>query len=253
MNCELRRRGWRTSAPLVALMLAGCAAAPPEKIAPLAAPRAILRPDAGLGIDASSTDVFRGGVNLRDDAFKITQAGGKPIIEVTAPGGTVAGRRLAIPLLAAPRLRWSWYLDPTVFGGGAGDGLDRGLRIVVGFYDANRWWPSFDVFGDYPSHDRRIELVLGGVGGHRSEVASQTLYAISDGGQRRVLRAAAGDAAGRWHVEGVDLAQIYAAFWPGSRLDRVEVRFVGLGGLPGQVPSEAGSTIGYVAEILLAP
>jgi hypothetical protein len=43
------------------------------------------------------------------------------------------GRRLATSLTSTPYLRWTWYLEPAIFGGGPGVGLERGVRVVVYF------------------------------------------------------------------------------------------------------------------------
>ena len=190
--------------------------------------------------------------------FSVSAVGDVLALRVEAPGGPVIGRQLQTRLLAMPYLRWGWYLEPALYGGGAGDGLDRGMRVIVGFKGGQRRGRQLTdhVFGsmplDYPLHDHLIELVFGGVGAPRAENASQHLTAINEPGLQQVLRAAAFGQAGRWHLESLDLAALYRMYWPRDLLASVDLVFVAVGGLPARLPPGVPPTLGYVAEILLA-
>jgi hypothetical protein len=244
----------------LAATLAGLAGACAER-APAPLPEAngrslVLGPEPGFNPAAPPPDWFvapsRGG-----NRFSVVEISGAPVLRVEVPGGPLLGRRLAMPLLATPYLHAGWYLDPGLFGGGARDGLPRGLRLVVGFRGGTPGGAQLidRVFsGDLPPHDRFIEFRFGGVGAARPEEAWLELAAISDRGVRRVLRGPDRSQAGRWHVEALDLSALYGSYWPRDRLTQVEIAFVAIGGLQHFTPPAADantSPAGYVAEILL--
>lgn len=194
-----------------------------------------------------------------DGRFEVVDLAGTKVLRLKAPGGALLGRRIAMPLLAAPYLHAGWYLDPALYGGGPLDGLPRGLRLTVAFEGGTPGGAQLvdRLFaGDLPAHDRSIELRLGGVGATRAEDAAVELAAISDAGVRRVLRGPEQGQAGRWHLEAIDLAALYRGFWPRDRIGQVEIAFVAVGGLrhhplPPPSGSAAPAPAGYVAEILL--
>jgi hypothetical protein len=199
-----------------------------------------------------------------DGRFAAVDLSGTQVLRVQAPprGQPMTaslGRRLAVPLLAMPYLHWAWYLEPVIYDGGPGDGLDRGLRLTVGFYGGAPSSPQltdrlFGGSGGMPAYDRRIDFVFGGAGAARGENATQHLSAISDQGVRIELRAPHFGQGGDWKLEAVDLVKIYEQFWPRDRMNRVQIAFIGVGSLPGRPVVEAATPplpLGYVAEVSL--
>ncbi|MBI3453840.1 MAG: hypothetical protein HY057_13600 [Rhodospirillales bacterium] len=240
------------------LALAACAQEPSASLAFRDGRAVVLGPEPGFNPAALPADWWLSPPREAAGGFTATDLSGVTVLRVTAPGGNLIGRRLTAPLLGAPYLRWGWYLDPALYGGGAGDGLDRGLRIVIGFTGGTPGGAQLTdrlfgvVSGDYPPHDRVIEIDFGGVGAPKAEDATQGVAALSDRGLRRVLRQSAFGQAGEWHIEAIDLAQLYAQFWPHDRMNQVTISFIATGGLPGRLPQGASPTIGYIAEILLS-
>lgn len=186
-----------------------------------------------------------------EGGFALSDLGGRGALRVDASRGALLVRPVHVPLAAAPKLRWAWYLEPSHFGGGAGLGLDRGLRIEIGFSDGAP--SSWSASGDLPPHDRRVDIALAGVGAPNAEFASHSLYAVSDKGVRRTLIPASGEAAGRWRIEEVDLAALHRALWPSRKADGAIVEYIAVGGMPGTLPSGVPPTVGYISEILLTP
>lgn len=190
--------------------------------------------------------------------FAVATLGDVLALRIDAPGGPVIGRRLRTPLLAMPYMRWGWYLEPALYGGGFGDGLDRGLRLVIGCKGGQPKGVQLtdrifsNLPADYPMHDHLIELVFGGVGAPRAENATQHLTAVNERGLRQELRSAAFGQAGHWQLEALDLAALYRMYWPRDLLANVDLVFVAVGGLPGRLPPVMAPTLGYVAEILLS-
>jgi hypothetical protein len=173
------------------------------------------------------------------------------------PATSSLGRRIAVPLLSMPYLHWAWYLEPAIYEGGAGDGLDRGLKLTIGFYGGHPSSPQITDrwFGGpegMPAFDRRIDLVFGGTAQPRGDTATQHLVAVSDQGIRHELRAPQFGQSGEWKLEALDLARLYAVFWPRDRMERVQIVFVGVGGLAGRPPATTPPLpLGYVAEVSL--
>lgn len=258
---RLRSVGMLLGSALLGAALIGCAAPPPAPL-PMTNGRAVvLGPEPGLDLAALPPDWF---VIAPKDTAKpvVTDSSGVPVLEIDPPGGTLVGRRLEMPILATPYLHAGLYVVPALYGGGPGDGLPRGIRLVIGFKGGTRGGPQLlnHVFGigsgDFPPHERLMELRLGGQGAARSENATIEFAAFDDQGVKRLLTAPAYGQAGRWHLEAIDLAGLYSAFWPRDRIGQVQIAFVAVGGLQHQLPpalSENGKTprIGYVAEILL--
>jgi hypothetical protein len=246
------------SALLLGAVLAGCAERPPAPLAMTNGRAIVIGPEPGFDPDAPPKDWFR--VPARGaSAFRVVELSNVPVLRIDAPGGALLGRRVAMSLLATPYLHIGWYLDPALQGGGAGDGLARGLRVVVGFKGGTPGGPQLvdRVFtGDFPAYDRTIEFRLAGLGATRPEDAVAEFLAISDRGLRRQLRPSAHGQAGQWHLEALDLTEIYRGFWPRDRMGQVEIAFVAVGGLQHQIPPALTADgkavpIGYVAEILL--
>jgi len=243
---------------LIALPIVACRA-------PSDAPSGAASTDAGLRRSGEAIVVFQAGADFSGASpvapwrvvaeapasagFALADLGGHGALRVDASGGALLVRPINLPLAANPKLRWTWYLDSSHFGGGAGLGLNRGLRVEIGFSDGNpsSWFSA----GDLPPHDRSIEIALGGIGAPSATLASHTLYAVSDKGVRRALVPASGDAAGRWRVEEVDLAALHRALWPSRNFEGATIEYIAVGGLPGAAPPGVPPTVGYISEILL--
>lgn len=248
-------------AAFIGAALIGCAERPPAPL-PMTNGRAVvLGPEPGFDPAALPQDWFVIAPD-RVASLAVSDLSGVPVLRIDPPGGALIGRRLEIPILATPYLHAGLYLDPALYGGGPGDGLPRGIRLVIGFKGGTRGGAQLlnNVFGigsgDFPPHERLMELRLEGQGVARPENAMIEFAAFDDRGVKRVLTPSAYGQAGRWHLEAVDLSRLYSTFWPRDRIGQVEIAFVAVGGLQHQLPTalaESGKmpSIGYVAEILL--
>ena len=256
--CRGGARRWRAALLASALVLAGCAERPPAPLAEVNGRSIVLGPEPGFDPTKPPRDWFVA-PSRTGNAFKVVDLSGVSVLRIEGSDGSLLGRRLATPLLAAPYLHAGWYVDPALYGGGPRDGLARGLRVVVGFKGGTPGGAQLldrVLPGDLPAHDRFVELRFGGRGATRAEEAQLELTAISDRGMQRILRAPSRGQAGHWQLEAVDLAALYGGYWPRDRIGQVEIAFVAVGGLQHYpVPSPSGSTAaapaGYVAEILL--
>jgi hypothetical protein len=171
-----------------------------------------------------------------------------------APGGSLMARRVDASLTATPFLRWSWYLEQAVFGGGAGTGQERGLRLVVFFRSVDRPFSermASWAFVEPAEFDHWVEVSFGGFGAGRAEAAQQGKWAADEAGRRIVLREARGEQAANWHVEAIDLGELYRRFWPNGDPAKTRIVMVGLGGFSGPLPEGVPGAIGYVSEVYL--
>lgn len=180
---------------------------------------------------------------------------GAVAVRADSPAGTLIGRRLATTIGATPFLRWSWYLEPAAYGGGPGEGTERGLRMRVHFRSPAR--PALERYRSFlgmqpPEWDRFIEIGFAGAGVARADEARLAKWATDDKGRKLELREPRAGQAGAWHVEGIDLAEIHRHFWPDEAPATVQITLVSLGGLPGRLPDNVPPTIGYLAEIVLS-
>lgn len=179
---------------------------------------------------------------------------GTVAVRPDVPGGALMGRRVDAALTATPYLRWSWYLEPTLFGGGPGAGEERGLRIVVFFRSAERPWSetmSSWLRRSPPEWDRWAEITFGGVGAARAEQALQRKSIADDAGRRTQLREPRAGQAGEWHVEAIDLVEVYRRLWPNEDPAKVRIALVAVGGFSGPLPPGSPASIGYIAEAFL--
>lgn len=246
------------------LTASACGGRPPTPLAETGGRAAVLGPDPGFNPAALSDPWWRSPPH-DTGLFAVVDLKDTPALEIKAPDAgqpttAVLGRRLAVPLLAMPYLQWAWYLEPAIFGGGPGDGLDRGLRLTIGFYGGAPGTPQLTdrLFGTgpagYPLYDRRLEITFGGIGAPRPEDAAQHMTAIDDKGVSYELRKPNFSQAGSWKLEALDLGKLYKQFWPRDRINLAQITFVAVGGLGGR-PSIAQTTgpipLGYVAEISL--
>jgi hypothetical protein len=238
------------------LLLGACATPPPAPLPQVGNGALVLGPDPAFNLAKLPPEWWT--EPARPPAgFSVADLSGVPALELKAGASTLLGRRTNEKLLTTPYLRWGWYLMPAAYSGGVGDGLDRGVRLVVGFKGGQPRGVQLtdrifaNLSSDLPVHDRRMELVLGGIGAPRVENARVRFAAISDRGLVRDIRPLAFQQTGHWMVENVDLSALYAQFWPEDRRQEVEIVFVAVSALPGKLPSDVPPTVGYVAEILL--
>lgn len=154
--------------------------------------------------------------------------------------GAILGRRVEVPLLNMPYLRWGWYVERlapaakrTALRAGEPAVL---LRVVVGLRDTGDAGDAdADPHGP-PKIDRAISL----------EWRADNSAAPGDPGSV-VMRAGFKDA-GDWMLEAVDLTRIYSKAWPQSPIANARIAFVAVGAGPTPIP-----TAGYVAEVVLSP
>jgi len=246
---------------LAAVALGACADTPPPALATVGGRAIVLGPEPGFDPTRLAPPWWRSPQHATN-RFVPVDLEGRLVMRVDAASpnqsstGTI-GRQIDIPILSMPYLHWAWYLEPGLFAGGAGDGLDRGLRITVGFYGGHprspqitdRWFGGPD---GMPAHDRRLDIAFGGIAQAYGENAAQHLTAISDQGVRQELRPPAFGQSGEWKLEALDIARLYGTFWPRDRLERVRIVFLGVGGLPGRAPvTTPPHPLGYVAELSL--
>lgn len=243
------------------LALAACAPSAPPALTTVGGRAIVIGPEAGFDPARLSDPWWRAPARATN-RFTTVDLDGRLILRVDAPApgqSTTAtlGRRVAVPLLSMPYLQWAWYLEPAIYDGSAGDGLDRGLRLAIGFYGghpsspqiADRWFGGPD---GMPAFDRRIELTFGGIAQPHGESATQRLVAIGDQVVPRELRPPQPGQSGAWKLEALDLARLYADFWPRDRMERVQIAFIAVGGLPGRPPvTTPPLPLGYVAEVSL--
>lgn len=263
-RAKISNRAVSVVALALVLTAAACAERPLPPLPEAGGRALILGPDPGFDTAAPKDPWWR--APPRGAArFAVVDLRGTAALEIQAPEGgepttSVLGRRLAVPLLAMPYLQWAWYLEPAIYGGGPGDGLERGLRMSVGFYGGAPETPQLTdrLFGTgpsgYPLFDRRIDVTFGGVGAPRAEDAAQRMTAVNDKGVAYELRRGDFGQAGDWKLEALDLGKLYQQFWPQDRMNHVQITFVAFGGLNGR-PTFARTTgavpLGYVAEVAL--
>ena len=251
----------RSSFALAALLaLTACAEPPAPALTTVGGRALILGPDPGFDPARSGPPWWRSPERAAN-RFALVDLEGRLVMRIDAPApnqpsNSAIGRRVDVPILSMPYLHWAWYLEPEIFSGGPGDGLDRGLRLTVGFYGGHPRSPQltdrwFGGPNGMPAHDRRLDIVFGGIAQPRADLASQHLSVVSDQGVRRQLRPP-GDQAGEWKLEALEIAELYRTFWPQDRLERVNIVFLGVSGLAGRVPATTPPLpLGYVAEISL--
>jgi hypothetical protein len=247
----------------VALLLTACAAPPPPRLNEVGGRAVVLGPDPGFS-PASLTDPWWVAPAQGSNRFAAVNLDGTLVLRIDAPAPdqpstTVMGRRLAVPLLAMPYLQWAWYLEPAAYDGGPGDGLDRGVKISVGFYGGAPRTPQLTdrLFSSgpegYPLHDRRLDIVFGGMGTPRGGDAAQRVTVVDDRGITRELQAPQFNQSGAWKLEAIDISQLYQQFWPNDRINLTQISFVGVGGTgrPVVKAQNGALPIGYVAEVTL--
>jgi hypothetical protein len=245
------------------LAVAACAPKPPMALSETGGRAMVLGPEPGFE-PAQAGDPWWRSPSRASNRFDPVDLKGTYVLRVNAPDADASstgmlGRRLAVPLLSMPYLQWAWYLEPVIFDGGPGDGLDRGLRLSIGFYGGAPSSPQitdrlFGGSGDVPAFDRRIDLVFGGIGAGRNDNSTQRMSAVSDKGIEIALRPPQFNQAGEWKIEAIDLVKLYEQFWPRDRMNRTQIVFIAVAGLPGRPvvkPATPPLPLGYFAEVSL--
>lgn len=236
-------------------LLAGCASfQPPTRSAVDDGQIRILDRIPGLHRNAAA-DQWWTQRRVEEGQLAVLDLQGTVAVRADVPGGALMGRRVDAGLAATPYLRWSWYLEPTMFGGGAGSGQERGLRVVVFFRSNERPWTenwSAWIWAAPAEWDRWAEISFGGFGAARAETAQQRKWVGDDAGRRIVLREPRTGQAGEWHTEAIDLAELHRRLWPDQDPSQVRITMIAVGGFSGAVPSGLPASIGYVSEVFLA-
>lgn len=236
------------------LLLAACAAPAPRAVVVDGSLRLLERGVPGIhqGANAQEWQMARG---LNDGQLNVMELQGSVVVRANAPGGATMGRRIATTIGATPYLRWSWYLEPTQFGGGPGDGSERGIRLIAFFRSPTR--PGMERYAGWvgvpaAEWDRYVEISFGGFGAPRAEEARLAKWVTDDKGRKLNLRDPRIGQAGAWHVEAIDLAEVHRHFWPNENPAGVQVTLISFGGLRAKTPPDTPESIGYIAEITLS-
>jgi hypothetical protein len=236
-------------------LLAGCAGQQPQSRAPVEDGQIrVLDRIPGLHRNAAA-DQWWTRRRAEEGQLAVVDLQGTVAIRADVPGGALMGRRVDAGLAATPFLRWSWYLEPAIFGGGAGTGEERGLRVVVFFKSGERPWTenwSSWLRAAPAEWDRWAEISFGGFGAARAEAGQQRKSAADDAGRRLALREPRTGQAGEWHVEAIDLAELHRRFWPNEDPSKVRITMIAVGGFSGPVPPGLPASIGYVSEVILS-
>lgn len=171
---------------------------------------------------------------------------GVPAIRMAAgQTGFAFVRRTRALLLATPFLSWSWRLDGT-------GGRLHPVRVHVGFHggDPASGSPGGTPFAwlgtALPPHDRLLAVGWGDSALRRGS------FDVAGGDGRAVARytvRGGRENLGRWWQESVDLSALYERAWPGDRMERVTVVFIGFD-VAGGSDSEGES--GLVANLVLS-
>jgi len=236
------------------LLLGACADTAPRAVVVDGSLRILERGVPGVHPGASAREwVFTRGIS--EAQINLMELQGSVVARANAPGGATMGRRIATTIGATPYMRWSWYLEPTQFGGGTGDGLERGVRVLVFFRSPQR--PGMERYTSLigmqpPEWDRYVEIAFGGFGAARAEEARQAKWITDDKGRKLDLRDPRPGQAGNWHVEAIDLTEVHRHFWPNENPAGVQIAMIAFGGLRSEAPPDVPAAIGYVAEISLS-
>ncbi|MCM0019101.1 MAG: DUF3047 domain-containing protein [Tagaea sp.] len=246
----------RFLAALAALaLLAGCAKfEPPTRAAVVDGHIRILERIPGLHRDAAA-DQWWTRRRAGEGQLAVVELQGTVAVRADVPGGSLMGRRVDAALAATPYLRWSWYLEPAMFGGGPGSGESRGLRVVVFFRSNDRPWTeewSSWLWAAPAEWDRWAEISFGGVGAAQAQESEQRKFARDDSLRRIDLRAPRTGQAGEWHVEAIDLIELHRRYWPDEDPAKVRISLIAFGGYSGPVPGGLPVSIGYVSDVVLS-
>jgi hypothetical protein len=221
---------------MAALALASCSEAPAPRLALTTDAATVLGPEPGFDPARPPAGWFAGPGAAQ--AFAVVEQDGLTALELRS-AETVLGRRMAVPLLAAPYLRWGWRLEPPV--------ADAGVRLVVGLARGAERAAGQAGPGQVPPHDRRIELTLVGTAGGARVVGSAGGSPGSAAGV--LLRTVDAASAQAWMVEAIDLGALHARLHPDEAQAALIVTFVAVGGIGRRGD---GRPLGQVAEIVLS-
>lgn len=168
----------------------------------------------------------------------VQQQGALSLRLVADSQGAIVGRKVNIPLLNMPYLRWGWLLEPQAAAPAptaANSEPEVWLRVVVGFQTSLDQHPGTIAQGP-PQIDRTMSLEWRANAEHPP--AAQGSVA---------MRAGAAEA-GKWIFEAVDMSRIYSAAWPEDNIAAARIVFVAVGAGPTAIPGA-----GYIAEVVLVP
>ena len=157
--------------------------------------------------------------------------------------GALLLRHTTAALTVTPYLSWAWNVAPTESGG-------HPVRLTVGFHggdpNSGSWGASFPRWTGktLPPHDRSLDLIWEGSALRRGHL---TLSGDDRGRHGAYTVRGGSENASVWHLETVDLAELYARAWPGDDLGRTRIMFVGISVEPGAEPASA-----FISGIVLS-
>ena len=166
-------------------------------------------------LDSESDDAIHAERAVIIDA----QASGATLTLRTTRNRYILARRTKATLLATPYIGWSWRMT-------APSGDEHDIRLIVAFHGGNpesRSWGGepFAYLGlKLPPFDRVIALVWGRSALERGSLALQGGIPeyVARGGQEHM---------DTWWSDNIDLAALYRKAWPGDRIERARIMFVG--------------------------
>ncbi len=197
----------------------------------------VLAPDPGFSAENMARDWDIAGATGKTGArFEATDRSGVPALRVISGRETsILFRHTKTIVTVSPYLSWAWNM-------GSYAGSQQPIRLVVGFYGGDpesRSWGSqpFAWTGsDLPPYDRMLTLGWdasalrrGHLGTPRDNPKAPRLYIVRGGVENL----------GQWHLETVDLAEIYRRAWPGDDIGQARIMFIGIAALGSDSPSVA--------------
>ncbi|MCW9033862.1 MAG: DUF3047 domain-containing protein [Rhodospirillales bacterium] len=123
-------------------------------------------------------------------------------------------RKTSAQLVASPYLSWTWKTN----------GPPPPFRIVIGFKGGNQKadkWSLSSMGSSFPEFDRSITIVV------KKEINRNTIVSVQDK-RAQIIYGVAPYLAGIWKTEVLDLHELYARLWPGDRLGKSKVAFIGI-------------------------
>lgn len=168
--------------------------------------------------------------------FETTNRGGVPALRIVNGRKTSILFRHTDAILTVSRyLSWAWNMGPH-------EGTQHPVRIVVGFHggdpESGSWGsqPTVWIGSQLPPYDRMLTLGWdisalrrGHLGALRENPRAPRLYTVRGGSENT----------GNWHLETVDLADIYRMAWPRDDVIRAKIMFIGIAALGNAVPTVA--------------
>ncbi len=193
----------------------------------------------GRGWVASGLDGSPRGVRLA-----VERKNGVPSLRVeSGEARALLLRHTKAALTVTPYLSWAWNMEPTENGG-------HPVQLMIGFHggdpNSRSWGASFPRWTGkkLPPHDRSLSLVW-----EASALRRGHLTVSGDGRDRHGVYTVrgGGENAGVWHLETVDLSELYSRAWPDDDLGRTRIMFVGVAVEPNAKPAAA-----FISGIVLS-